>query len=69
MNIYRIMEDDQYFCMRGKSMQEVTKLCEDSYIEECTIEIATEQTTEEYEREHYHTNILQSCELVGELKN
>ncbi len=67
MNIYLIIEDGGGFCMRGKSMAEVINICEKSHIEVALEE--DKNTTEEYERSYYHTDILESCALVGELKN
>lgn len=67
MNIYLITEDGSNFCMRGQTMSEVIGLCERSYIEDAVEDDS--KTTEEYERKYYHDEILQSCTLVGELKN
>jgi len=67
MNIYLITEDGSSFCVRAKTMAEAINVCEKSYIEDA-MEI-DDSTTEDYERGYYHAEILQSCALIGELRN
>jgi len=68
MNIYLITEEDSSFCIRAKTMADAIKVCESSYIDD-VMEDNKNTTQEEYERGYYHTEILQSCTLVGELRN
>lgn len=70
MNIYLITEDGESFCIKAKSMNLAVQFCESSYlndVRENTKDMLS--FNESTEREYYHTNILQSCQLVGELKN
>ena len=67
MNIYLITEDGVSFCIRAKKMHEALLVCERSYIDE-RVEQAPHCSIE-HEKEYYHENILESCQLVGELKN
>ena len=70
MNIYRVIEDGQDFCIKAKTMHEAVKICEECYIEDFLSEKpGFDRTGLEGEREYYHEQILQSCELLGELKN
>ena len=73
MNIYRITEDGEAFCIKAKTMHEAVKVCEDSYVEEELDSISNKkfssETIDSVSREYYNTNLLQSCELIGELKN
>ena len=67
MNIYLITEDGSSSCIRARTMADAIKVCESSYIEDAMED--DKSTTEEYERGYYHAEILQSCALVGELRN
>lgn len=71
MNIYLIIEDGQNFCIRAKTMNEAINICELSYLED--LEDQKEGEGDAYneldEKEYYHEQILQSCSLVGQLKN
>ena len=67
MNIYLITEDGSSFCVRARTMAEAIKVCEKSFIEDAMEQ--DKSTTEGYERGYYHTEILQSCALVGALRN
>lgn len=71
MNIYMITEDGVMCCIRAKTMHEAIKVCEDCYIEDVMEENEKGHidTSEDIERKYYHLEILQSCELIGELKN
>lgn len=66
MNIYLIQEDGDSFCIRAKTMAEAVLVGESIYLKEEGAEGGPNENTE---REHYHVEILQSCQLVGELKN
>ena len=66
-NIYLLQEDGETFCIQANTMSEAIQVCEESYLEDrieeepgCNIEV---------EKQFYHKQILQSCSLVGELKN
>ena len=71
MKIYRIIEDGSDFYIKADSMRKAIEICEESYIDDVssanTEELTPEQ--EEVERKYYHGNILESCELMGELNN
>lgn len=67
-NIYLMVEDGESFCIRAKTMVEATNVCERSYLEEMEDELR-DQYNESTEKEHYHEHILESCSLVGQLKN
>ena len=67
MNIYLITEDGSSFCIRSETMAEAINICESSYLEDALAD--NTDTTEDYERKYYHTEILQSCALVDELRN
>ena len=72
MNIYLINEDGETFCIRAKTMSEAINVCEVSYLDSIKmvkIKIDEENYNEDNEKEYYHVHILQSCSLVGELKN
>lgn len=71
MNIYLIIEDHESFCMKGETMSEVIDACEGSYVKDVLEDAAKDgrKTTEEAEKSYYNADVLQSCALVGELKN
>jgi hypothetical protein len=73
MNIYLIQEDGQALCWQAESMQQAVQLAEDRHIMEATKEELEPwdytADKEAEERENYRANILQSCQLVGELAN
>ena len=68
MNIYLINEDGVQFCIRAKTMGQATVLCEQSYLEDLKEE-KKDNYDESSERDYYYDEILQSCSLVGQLKN
>ena len=68
MYIYLITEDGETFCVRAHTMKEAVDVCEKIYLEDQK-EVEGEKYNEENERNYYHNQILQSCQLVGELKN
>lgn len=65
MNIYRIIEDGQDSLIRASTMQEAVGICLASYLEE----IDADGGDPDREITYYHADILESCELLGELKN
>jgi len=71
VNIYLIVEDGQQFCIKAINMGEAVKLCLDSYLEEREGDIGYkfDDIYKNEETGYYHGNILESCSLVGELKN
>ena len=68
MNIYLMNEDNEIFCIKAETMAEALQICESSYLDDRK-EDEGEQFRLEYEKQYYYDNILQSCNLVGELKN
>ena len=68
MNIYLMDEDGERFCIRSKNMAEAIDVCEKSYLEDRQEEEG-DKYNDKTEREYYHEQILQSCSLLGELKN
>jgi len=66
MNIYLINEDGDSFCIKAETMQKAIDVCFKSYLDSMKDE---PDYNEEYETNYYHEQILQSCALVGELKN
>ena len=67
MNVYRVIEDGVDCCITAKTMDKAVKVCEGWYIDEVTDELTPKEEVEDEIRQ-YHEQILQSCELVGELK-
>ena len=63
MNIYLLIEDGESFCIKAKTMAEAVYLCEKCYLEDF------KDDEKDYEKSFYHENILQSCSMVGPLKN
>lgn len=68
MNIYLMIEDGESFCIRAVTMSQAVGLCEQSYREDRQEEEGDNYSTE-HEKNYYHDQILQSCSLVGKLKN
>ena len=68
MNVYLLNEDGESFCIRAKTMAEAIGICEASYLEDREEEDG-DKYREKNEREYYHEQILQSCALIGQLKN
>lgn len=68
MNIYLLIEDGESFCIKAESMGEAVEVCLRSYLDDME-----DQEGERFNREHevanYHKEVLQSCSLVGPLKN
>lgn len=67
MNIYLLVEDDVSFCIRAKTMSEAVQICKESYLEDRKEEKSNYSMMTEIA--YYNDQILQSCSLVGELKN
>ena len=67
-NIYLLIEDGEHICIRAKTMSEAIIICETSYLED-----REEDEGDNYdaasEKEFYYEQILQSCSLIGQLKN
>jgi len=68
MKIYLLVEDGESFCIRANNMSEAINFCEQSYLEEIEEERGMNYQIE-IEKEYYREQILQSCSLVGLLKN
>lgn len=72
MNIYLLIEDGDSFCIKAKTMAKAINVCEQSYLEDRQEELGKmgpKKYDNEYEKQFYHEQILESCSLVGELKN
>jgi len=71
MNIYLITEDGETFCIKAETMAQAIEVCEASYLDDRREEAKAFPASynENTERAYYHNEILQSCSLVGELKN
>lgn len=67
MNIYLIVEDGVNFCIKAKTMDKAIQICEKSYLEERESE--DPKYNKYTEKKYYHEQILESCSLIGELKN
>ena len=67
MNIYLLVEDGESFCIKARTMGEAVAICEKSYLEDRLEE--EPGCNEGVERGYYHEQILQSCALIGQLKN
>lgn len=65
MNIYRILDESDKCLWQAESMAAALQLAEDAYIAEA--EIPADEQHEN--REYYRNELLQSCELIGELAN
>lgn len=70
-NIYKIIEDGDEFCIRAKTMKDAISISENIYLTELKDEC--EECGRTFNRDkglkYYHDSIIQSCELLGELKN
>ncbi len=74
MNIYRIIEDGVDTYIQAKTMQEAVKICEAENIRELEIEAGKKEdgipfVDNDAETKYYHEQILESCQLIGELRN
>lgn len=68
MNIYLLTEDGESFCIKAETMSDAVNICVESYLEDMKEEKKLEYNLLS-EREYCLEQILQSCLLVGELKN
>lgn len=68
MNVYLLVEDGVSFCIKAERMSEAVDLCERSYLDDMKEEKGVDYNLVS-ECEYYHEQILQSCSLIGELKN
>lgn len=68
MNIYLLQEDGEGFCIKAETMSEAVDVCVQSYMDDMKEEKGVSYNLVS-EREYYHEQILQSCSLVGQLKN
>ena len=68
MNVYLLIEDGESFCIRAKTMNDAVNVCIASYLDECQEEDGINYR-KSYSRDYYHEQILESCSLVGRLKN
>ena len=65
-NIYLVVEDHESFCIMAKTMGHAVSICEANYLAEREKENDYDYEQEKY---YYHAEILESCALVGRLKN
>ncbi len=68
MNVYLMNEDGESFCIRARNMGTAVIACENKYLADMKEEKGGEYDKTK-EKIYYHEQILQSCSLVGELKN
>ena len=68
MNVYLLIEDGESFCIRDETMQGAISESLKNYLDERLKEEGVKYDLA-IEREFYHEQILQSCSLIGELKN
>lgn len=70
MNIYRVTEDGEDILIQAETMTQAISLTLGKHLCEMSVYKNPQYTYDEVgERENYHDNILQSCELLGKLKN
>ena len=67
MNIYLLIEDGEGFCVKAKTMSEAVLICKKSYLEDREEE--DRNFNLKHEEEYYDEQILESCSLIGQLKN
>lgn len=67
MNVYQITIDGQSELRAAQNMAEATKAAEEAYIAELASEPPERDEAEE--RAYFHEILMESCQLVGELKN
>jgi len=67
MNIYLLVEDGESFCIRADIMFLAVNICETSYLDDRMEEEPTANI--DSERLYYHAEILQSCSMIGPLRN
>lgn len=64
MNVYMIRDGGDDRLWKAETMAEAMRLSEDAYIAEDVLD-----SSEAEEREHYRTEMLESCTLIGALAN
>lgn len=69
MNIYRIIEDGSGFCIQAKNMTDACNIAEGNYINDCLAVAEGAHINVEDERRYYQENIIESCSLIGPLRN
>ena len=70
MNIYLLQEDGESFCIQAETMAEAIRCAESISIQEnWKTELKQGGMSLSEAINWYHTQILQSCSLIGELKN
>lgn len=67
MNVYLIQQDGEQECWQAETMGAAVEAAFREYYRDLTETSGESDATEE--REHWEGEILQSCTLVGELKN
>jgi len=67
-NIYIMVEDGDSFCIKAKTMAEAVSVCEKSYLEDREEDVP-DLYNEKHETEYYHEHVLESCTMIGQLKN
>lgn len=67
MNVYQITVDGQAELWAGTNMPEACKGAEDDYIRQLREDAQLEDEGEQ--RLYFQTDLLESCQLVGEVKN
>jgi hypothetical protein len=70
MNIYLIVEDGEQFCIKADTPKEAIDICLKGYLQEEGIEVDESVHPDDLsESQWYYDEILQSCSLVGQLRN
>lgn len=71
MNIYRAIEDGEVSILRGENMSVVVEMLLQLHLEDMEADCIKNhrEFDENLEAQEYHADILQSCELIGPLKN
>lgn len=68
MNIYLVVEDSVTVCIRARTMTEALSICHGIFVEECEKEGSYDGDIDQAAK-YYQDEILESCTLVGALKN
>lgn len=71
MNIYMVLEDGEHNCYKAESMQSAIDIAENLYVEEMRQHAADNglDFSEAEERTVFRRDAIESCQLMGELKN
>lgn len=65
--VYRVVEDGSDFCVKAETMMDAVRICQEAYLNELTEDDS--EGSRELDIEYYNRRVLESCQLVGELRN